>query len=103
VILGSFSLEVTKGMGEKPTPRQKAAGQDKPSHGGSFDLSQASFDTNVLPKKSGTNPSRRYSGGYSNSSKPVSQISRNYLKKNTHPGKNAYDVKLPVIKEKKNK
>lgn len=47
-----------------------------------------------------TGPSRRHSGGYLNTPKPVPH---NFLKKNTHPGKQILDVKLPVIKEKKDK
>lgn len=95
--LGSFSIEASKGIVPKGSPKNKTADNEKPS-GGSFDLSQASFDTNQMPRK-GSNPSRRYSGGYSNkNSKPA----LHYLKKNTHSGKQ-YEVKLPIIKEKKDK
>jgi Mn-containing catalase len=66
---------------------------------GSFDLSQDSFDTNnALSNKN--SPSRRYSGSYINSSKP---LIKDFLKKNTHPSKQMKDVKLPIIKEKKDK
>jgi hypothetical protein len=83
VVLGSFSLEASKGMVSKSSPKNKTADNAKQSIG-SFDLSQASFDTNISPRKS-SNPSRRYSGGYVNkNSKPALQ---NYLKKNTHSGK----------------
>ena len=96
--LGSFSIEASKGIAAKGSPKNKTADNEKPS-GGSFDLSQASFDTNLVNRKS-SNPSRRYSGGYINNknSKPA----LHYLKKNTHSG-NKYEVKLPVIKEKKDK
>jgi hypothetical protein len=46
-------------------------------------------------------PSRRYSGGYIKSEKP---IIHDFIKKNTNPIKNvANQVKLPIIKEKKDK
>ena len=93
VVLGTFSLEASKGISQKASPKHKTAENDKPSS--SFDLSQASFDTNILQKKS-ANPSRRYSGGSSkDSSKP---IIHHFLKKNTHPGKAYNDIKLPIIK-----
>ena len=99
VVLGTFSLEASKGIAPKNTPKNKTADNEKPSIG-SFDLSQASFETNLVPRKS-SNPSRRYSGGYSNkNSRPALQ---HYLKKNTHPGKQYNEIKLPVIKERKDK
>jgi hypothetical protein len=74
---------------------------DLEKRSGSFDLSQASFDTQLnQPKISylNSNPSRRYSGGYSNSTKP--QI-YNFLKKNANVVHQVRDIKLPIIKEKK--
>jgi len=86
-------------LAPKASPKNHTSNEvEKPSVG-SFDLSQASFDTNLVqPPSSG--PSRRYSGGYLNSPKPVIH---SFLKKNTHLGKQIMDVKLPVIKEKKDK
>lgn len=81
-----------------PRPIVKPPEPEKKSLG-SFDLSQASFDTNnALSNKN--SPSRRYSGSYINSSKP---IIHDFLKKNTHPIKQTKEVKLPIIKEKKDK
>jgi hypothetical protein len=54
-----------------------------------------------MQQKKGANSARKYSGSSSsNSSKPMIL---QFLKKNTHPGKRYDDVKLPVIKERKNK
>ena len=62
-------------------------------------LSQASFDThNALTQKN--SPSRRYSGSYINNSKP---IIHDFVKKNTHPSKQVKEMKLPIIKERKDK
>lgn len=92
--MGSVSLEASRSVTTKsPQKNKTAADNEKPSVG-SFDLSQAFFDTNLLPQKSNSS-SRRYSGGNVNGS-PKPMI-HSYLKKNT--GKtNPNEVKLPVIK-----
>ncbi len=67
VVLGTVSLEASKGVAIKGQSKNRTADNEKKSIE-SVDLSQASFDTNVMPRK-GSNPSRRYSGGVINKTK----------------------------------
>lgn len=83
VNLGLVSLEVFRAATPKPLQRPQRQPEQEKKSIGSFELSQASFETNVLSNNKNS-PSRRYSGSYINSSKP---IIHDFLKKNTHPSK----------------
>jgi hypothetical protein len=92
VDLGHISVEISKGVIQKASPKNPT---EKDIISGSFDLSQASFDTQNISKRIGRHPSRRYSGGDLQKNKLESH---DFLRKNTHIGKEIKEIKLPIIK-----